>query len=165
MRITIAALAFSIAAAPVYAQKGAKEPPPPEEHEGNGPPAGENGDSFSEKFVDTMKEKLELRDDQAKKVKAIADKSRAERERLGAELKSLVQKRKAAIQRTREDIRAVLDLDQKEKFDEMFLRMKLRHHRGRGGPGAGGRRAERGERGGAEGGPQGAGPPPPDGGD
>ena len=159
MRITIAALAVSLLAAPAFAQKGHNAPPPPDEEEGSREP-GEAPDSFSEKFVDTLKEKLELRDDQVKKVKSIAEKSRAEREKINADLKSLLQKRKAALQRTREDIRTVLDLDQKERFDEMFARMKMRH-RGEGGGARmrGGRRGERGERGPGAGGPGGAGAP------
>lgn len=81
--------------------------------------------------TERMKQALKLSDEQAKKVEGILTKSQPERE-------ELMKKLRASERKTHEQIRAVLDDEQKEKFDMMRAHMMMRHGMGMGGPGAGG---------------------------
>ncbi|MBI5630060.1 MAG: hypothetical protein HY921_04160 [Elusimicrobia bacterium] len=81
---------------------------------------------FKEEFLKKLTDKLELSEDQQKKIKAVLDKSRPEVEKLHSEMKALGQKMKGMMAETRESIRQSLDPRQKEKFDELMVRMKER---------------------------------------
>lgn len=87
-------------------------------------------------FIDRLTERLKLSDTQQRKVKGIVEQARPEMEKLEAEMKAAAAKLKAAMQKTREAIRETLDIDQKERFDDMSARMKAHgQHRRRGMPG------------------------------
>jgi hypothetical protein len=97
------------------------------------------------RHVEHMKQMLKLTDDQAKKVADILAKSQPERE-------ELMKKLQASERKTHEQIRALLDDEQKEKFDMMRAHMMMRH----GGMGMGsGPGGMQGGPGGMHGGPRG----------
>lgn len=120
-------------------EKGRREKPPegaPKEHGALGP-----------EFVDRLTEHLKLSEEQQKKVKSIVDQARPEIEKVEAEMKAVGARLKAAMRKTSEAIRETLDLDQKEKFDEMAMHMKQNmQQRRRGGMGGGMRGGGGGER-------------------
>ena len=113
-----------------------------------GPAGGEDGrpemkgrekhGMLSEEFLGKLNEHLKLSAEQKEQVQEILDKSRPGMEKLKVEMEAVQEKMKAAMRAAQEGIRGALDMDQKEKFDEMMLRMKRRMMgpRQMGGPGA-----------------------------
>lgn len=103
--------------------RGDKHPGgPPKEHGALGP-----------EFVERLTEHLKLSEEQQKKVKSIVEQARPEMEKMQQEMKAAAAKMKAAMRKTSEAIRETLDLDQKERFDEMSARMRQKmDHRRRG---------------------------------
>ncbi len=95
---------------------------------------------LSEDFLRKLTDKLKLSADQQKKVKSVLDGSKPDMEKLEAEMKALHGRMKALAHKTKEGIRETLDMAQKDKFDEMLVRMKRRMGghgtlKGIGGPG------------------------------
>lgn len=122
-----AAVALQGLAAPaVYSEAGEKE-------------RGMMGMSSLERLTD----KLDLSEAQQKKVKSIIAESQPEMEKLHAEMKAVGAKMKAAMRKTREAIRETLDMEQKEKFDAISVKMRMMHHgHGQAGPERGPRRID-----------------------
>lgn len=113
-----------------------------------------------EDFLKKLTEHLKLSGDQQKKIKGIIEKSRPEREKIEAEMKVLHEKIKASLLKTKESIRETLDLDQKDKFDQMMQRLRQGMH-GQRGPGGSGdwKRGREGRERGQEGYDRKSGPP------
>lgn len=90
---------------------------------------------LSEGFLRTLTDHLKLSVEQQKKVKAALDKSRPDMEKVEADMKAAREKMRALAHKTKETIRETLDMAQKDKFDEMLVRMRhrMRHkmHGGR----------------------------------
>ena len=132
---------LALLAVAVSAPAHAEDAPPPDKgahgkaRGGLGP--GEEGMGWREsdpkemaaRHVEHMKKALKLTDEQAKKVGDILAKSQPERE-------ELMKKLRASERKTHEQIRALLDDEQKEKFDMMRAHMMTRHNGM--GPGMGG---------------------------
>lgn len=99
----------------------------------DGPPEPRKHGFLSEDFLRKLTDKLKLSADQQKKVKSVLDSSKPDMEKLEAEMKALHEKMQALAHKTKEGIRETLDMRQKDKFDEMLVRMKRRmggmHHR------------------------------------
>jgi Spy/CpxP family protein refolding chaperone len=90
---------------------------------------------MGEHSIERLTEKLDLSEAQQKKVKAILAESKPEMEKLHAEMKAVADKMKAAMRKTREAIRETLDMEQKEKFDALSVKMRMmRHGHGQAGP-------------------------------
>ena len=108
----------------------------------------------AEDILKRLTERLQLREDQQKKIKDILEKSQPEMQKLEAEMKALHERMKKAMFSAKENIRETLDIDQKEQFDDISRSFMMRHERmsmpmgrpGMGGPGVWGH-------GGHEGGP------------
>ncbi len=145
-----AGLAAALLAAPVWAN-------PPGDDDGDGAGAqepqtggGEKHPLLGEEFIERLSKQLELSADQQAKAKALIAKARPDLERRHAEVKALRDKMKAAskemqkgMRQVREDLRQGMTLEQRERFDEMWMSMKMRGRGGmreRGGMGPGRRR-------------------------
>lgn len=154
---TLIALALVLACSPVFAADKAAKKDKPKERDPK---------EMAQKMTDHLKEALDLSDDQAKKVGSIMDASAGEEQALTKKLRE--------IERAKhEKIRAVLNDEQKEKFDMMRAhRMMMMRGGGMMGHGRGGRGGRKGppqqdnddddrDDDHGPGGPQGGNPPPP----
>jgi len=126
LTVLAAALLLPALRTPSSAQPG----PDREELEGKEPEVREHP-MLSEKFLDTLKEKLKLKDDQFKKVKAAIDESREPLQRKSEDVRDMMKKMRE-LQKAlkgmefdlREKIRSTLTNEQKERFDEIVVRMR-----------------------------------------
>jgi septal ring factor EnvC (AmiA/AmiB activator) len=88
---------------------------------------------LSEKFFDPLEQQLKLKEGQKKTIQAVIDESRGPLQKKSDEMRDmqkkmreLEKKLRALTQDMREKIRALLDNEQKERFDEMMMRMRER---------------------------------------
>ena len=94
---------------------------------------GMGGPRFDDQFLGRLKGQVGIKPEQESKIKAIMEKSKAETEKLRDQMREVHKKMEDHDRQTMENIRAVLDLDQKEKYDQ--LRAGLTPHPGpMGGP-------------------------------
>lgn len=102
----------------------------------------------SERFVESLSEKLELNEKQRSKISSIVGASRADLRKVAEEVRQLQERMRAAQQQLQtrlrdvhEKIRLELDNEQREEFDEMRRHMSgpgmRRHRRWPGPPGEG----------------------------
>lgn len=175
--LPLLALAVLLAAPSAFAEDapppGDEHAPPPQSQQQPPPPPKRHAPDPKEmaaKMTEHLKRALDLNDDQAKKVQGVIERDATQK----AELTKRLQ---AMERREHEDIRAVLNDEQKEKFDMMRAHQMMMGgmHGGMGGPGMGGagmhgpRPGPGGDQGGGgrpqggpEGGPNGNPPPPHD---
>jgi hypothetical protein len=79
-------------------------------------------------FLDVLNHELDLTPNQRKAVKDILDKSKPEREAIEKQVRELSEKARKQQRADSEKIRAVLNDDQKERFDEFNSRLRRRQH-------------------------------------
>ncbi len=123
--VLCAAVVFSLAA--VAQDQGAP----------GGQPQARRGPMSAQDRLDMMSKELNLTDDQKAKIKPILDNEQKQVQDLRADTslsrEDMMTKRRDIMKKTNDDIKAVLNDDQKKKFDEMMQR-----RRGPGGPPGGG---------------------------
>lgn len=102
---------------------------------------GREPEMVSDRFIEKLDERLKLSGKQKDAVKAAMAESKPALKRKWEERKALMDKMQAINKEFRglllemkEKIRAQLDPEQREKFDEMTMRMRHRGGRGGGGP-------------------------------
>ncbi|MBI5209030.1 MAG: hypothetical protein HY927_03560 [Elusimicrobia bacterium] len=109
-------------------------------------------EQFIEKLSERLAEALELTAEQQDKVKGTVDKSKPRLESLHREMQSIQEKMRKEMFAMKEGIRENLTMDQKERFDEIIMKLMAR---GMGQGGGGGRMGMRGGRQGMMDGPGG----------
>lgn len=127
--------ALALGPAPSVLARGQEHPMPPQEGEGRKKEAPKHP-MLSEKFIEKLTEHLKLSGEQQAKVKAVLEKSRPEMEKLETEMRALHEKLQSSMRKAKEGIRETLDMDQKDKFDEMmqFFRRRMGGSQHPGGP-------------------------------
>ena len=123
------------------AQQETAPPPPPDQQQQGPPPNGMQGPRHMdpERRVEQMQRRLNLNDSQTAQVRQIFSESRAQMETIRSNASLAPEDRRAQMmtlhQGEQARIRAVLTLDQQEKFDAMQAKMRERRAEG-GGQGA-----------------------------
>ncbi|MBI5200596.1 MAG: hypothetical protein HY925_03335 [Elusimicrobia bacterium] len=79
-----------------------------------------------EKMLKVLDRQLKLKPDQKKKIEAVIKDSEPEMEKLQKEMESLREKQRKFMRKQHEQVRALLDDDQKDKFDEITVQMRRR---------------------------------------
>ena len=98
----------------------AENPAPPKEQPKRG------GPMLDEKYADKLDEHLQLKAEQKVKIKAAIEKAKPELDKLHKELEAVHERMRKAMGELNENIRATLDIEQKERFDEMRAHMRRR---------------------------------------
>jgi hypothetical protein len=145
--LAFAALAVFLSAGQVFAERDKNKDAKESKIEKDGP---DKHMGFPEKFLEKLDERLHLTADQKKTIKAALDeaepaikKRREEAKEAREKMVMAMKGMKSEMRDAKEKIRATLDIDQREEFDEMMARMMMMRGR-KGGMGQGmmgGRRA------------------------
>ncbi len=83
-----------------------------------------------EKMLRVLDRQLKLKGEQKKKIEAVIKSSEPEMEKLQKEMEGLRERQRKFMRKQHEQVRALLDDEQKDKFDEIAVRMRKRMEQG-----------------------------------
>ncbi|MBI4347806.1 MAG: hypothetical protein HY553_13200 [Elusimicrobia bacterium] len=121
-RTFAAVVALALVSVPAFAQ-----PAPPEHDEDMLEPAqAEPGPDHGDRLLRLLEKRLKLKGEQQKKIESVLKDGQPELDRLRGEMQELRERMKKFMRKQHEQVRALLDDEQKEGFDEISVRMRKR---------------------------------------
>ncbi len=135
-RVLLALTCAAALSAPLFAQDSSAPPPPPAQQQ-DGPGRGRGGPEMQQRQLDHMTRALNLTPDQVTQIKAIEDDSRQQMMALRSDSSTAGPDRRAKMKDIHDaqetKVKAVLNDDQRTKYDAMQAKMRERreqHHDG-----------------------------------
>lgn len=136
--MAVAVCGAALSTASMLAQDNQSAPMPPSQHDGMGGGGPRGGGHMEERHLEMMTKRLNLTPDQVTQIKGIEDESRTQAKAVHEDTSIAPADKRPKMMALRESaetkVRAVLNEDQKVKFDAMQAKMKERMQNHRGGP-------------------------------